>query len=264
MPISHPLYCLCLPSLLDSDNLLSTEIQRSSLEMSAYGAISRPPRSSILPSTEWPHPRNPHAIVTLVHVDLSAIVDANRYPGLFDHLHAVFADEVDKGLTYPQENMRDPDAFRAYFFAADVVIAIVGDGSGATPNPPAEPVGAPVAPVAKEVAVDLETARAGRPWDACVVGFYYVSGHPPVCIRFGSIRVCQPVTGAPCRWKCKCRQGLGPSNPVKTMAVSLILSILGETQLSRAFLARKLLPPMSFQNRKKVKVKGIVGGRSTL
>ena len=145
--------------------------------MSAYGAISRPVRSSNIPSTEWPHPRDPHSIVTLFHIDLSALVDSDRHPGLFDHLHAVFADEVAKGLTYPQENMRDPDAFRAYFFAADVVIAIVGDGSGVMPDPPAEPDGAPPTPVAKEVEVNLETARAGRSWDTCVVGFYYVGDH---------------------------------------------------------------------------------------
>ena len=134
--------------------------------MSAYGAVSRPARSSYLSTTVWPHPRDPHAVVTLFHIDLAAIVD----PGFLDHLHAIFADEIERGLTYPQEDMRDLDAFKAYFFAADVVIAIAGDGSGVTPNP----LTADGAPVAKEVAADLDTVRAGRSWDACLVGFYYV------------------------------------------------------------------------------------------
>lgn len=143
--------------------------------MSAYGAISRSARSSYLPPTAWAHPHNPNAITTLFHIDLAAIVD----PSLFDHLHAVFADEVDKGLTYPQEDIRDPDAFRAYFFAADVLIAIVGNKSGVTPDPLPAPDGELPTPVAKEVEADLETARAGRSWDACVVGFYYVSDRLP-------------------------------------------------------------------------------------
>jgi len=139
--------------------------------MSAYGAVSRPARSSYLPTTVWPHPRD---FVTLFHIDLSAIVD----PGLFDYLHTIFADEVEQGLTYPQEDMHDPDVFKAYFFAADVVIAIIGDGSGVTPGPLAEPDSAPGSAV-KEVAVDLNTACAGRSWEACLVGFYYVKPNYP-------------------------------------------------------------------------------------
>ncbi|KAF8141223.1 hypothetical protein EV363DRAFT_1391696 [Boletus edulis] len=110
--------------------------------MSAYGALSRPTRASPLrlPTTAWPHPRDPTTTVTLFHFNPSAMVDANADTGLFDHLHVIFADEVEKGLTYPQEDMRDPNAFKAYFFAADFEI-------------------------------DLEHARA---WDECVVGFYYV------------------------------------------------------------------------------------------
>lgn len=143
--------------------------------MSAYGALSRSARASPLrlPTTAWLHPRDPQMTITLFHFDSSAIGDALS-PSLFNHLHAVFADEVDKGLTYPQEDVRDPDVFRAYFFAADVVIAIMGLGpqeacaSLSAPGPEQDD------DVPREVEVDLERARAGRSWDECVVGFYYV------------------------------------------------------------------------------------------
>ncbi|KAH0829167.1 P-loop containing nucleoside triphosphate hydrolase protein [Lanmaoa asiatica] len=175
--------------------------------MSAYGALSRPARPSNLPATAWPHPRDPHATVTLFHIDPSTLEfdsssdeaggsgGGKRHPGLFDHLHAVFADEVDRGLTYPQEDMRDPAAFRAYFFAADVVIAITaptaatldgpGDGPRISSDPHRDRDRDPLAgsdatggedgtvPPVVEVEVNLEAARADRSWDACVVGFYY-------------------------------------------------------------------------------------------
>lgn len=153
--------------------------------MSAYGALSRPARSTNfhLPATTWRHPRDPHAAaVTVFHLDPSAIglasgADAGvgEHAGLFDYLHAVFADEVDKGLTYPQEDMRDPETFKAYFFAADVVIALLCDseGAGVTHNTgSADGDGL-------EVDVNIERVRAGRPWDACVVGFYYIKPNYP-------------------------------------------------------------------------------------
>jgi hypothetical protein len=152
--------------------------------MSAYGALSRSSHLR-LPATAWPHPRDPQATITLFHLDPSAIGEdsssgTDRHPGpsLFDHLHAVFADEVDTGLTYPQEDIRDPDAFRAYFFAADVVIAIVSlsgpqEAPGELERRQLEHDAVP-----REVEVDLERARAGRSWDDCVVGFYYVRVQP--------------------------------------------------------------------------------------
>ena len=74
--------------------------------------------------------------------------------------------------------MRDPDPFKAYFFAADVVIAIVrSTEERATASAPASesPDGEwerRVMP--SEVEVDLERARAGRTWDECLVGTMYV------------------------------------------------------------------------------------------
>jgi len=156
--------------------------------MSAYGAISHPTRTSPLrlPTTAWPHPRDPTTTVTLFHLNPSAMVDAsadtgrnrNSIPELFDHLHAIFADEVEKGLTYPQEDMRDPDAFRAYFFAADVVIAIVGlpGEHGVSESRQDGEQHGDALPVPREVEIDLPHVRA---WDECVVGFYYVKPNYP-------------------------------------------------------------------------------------
>ncbi|KAN0081280.1 hypothetical protein V8E55_008904 [Tylopilus felleus] len=163
-----------------SDSSLST----ISKIMSAYGALSRPAHASPLrlPTTVWSHPRDPQTLLTLFHIDPSILVDG---PGttLFDYLHAVFADEVDKGLTYPQEDMRDLDAFKAYFFAADVVIAIVrSPEERVTASAPASesPDGEwERRVVPREVEVDLERARAGRTWDECLVGFYYVKPNYP-------------------------------------------------------------------------------------
>lgn len=107
-----------------------------------------------------PHPRDVHAIVTLFpHTELAVIVG----PGLLDHLHAIL-DEIGEGWPYLQEDMRDPDAFRAYFFAADVMIAVVGngDGSGATLSPLAEQDSAP-GPVAIEVATLHAPVDPGMP-----------------------------------------------------------------------------------------------------
>ena len=226
--------------------------------MSAYGALSRPAHASPLrlPTTVWSHPRDPQTLLTLFHIDPSILVDG---PGttLFDYLHAVFADEVDKGLTYPQEDMRDLDAFKAYFFAADVVIAIV--------RSPEERVtaSAPASEstdgewerrvVPREVEVDLERARAGRTWDECLVGFYYVRDRP--CLRLlprwqaVACRASEPVwfrrsnsllampTG------CQGLFGTQTKPSILVQSSSLILRVLstflplGETQLSRTFFA---------------------------
>ncbi|KAG8907269.1 hypothetical protein FRB99_004963 [Tulasnella sp. 403] len=73
---------------------------------------------------------------------------------LFAFLHRQFSEEVERGDTYPQESPVTVHAFRSYFFPADVFVAI-----GLTHVPQS---------------IDLETARAGREWPDCVLGFYYI------------------------------------------------------------------------------------------
>jgi len=139
--------------------------------MSAYGAISRAQRTSYLPSTIWGGPREEleaESFVTIHHIDRFV---EHTQTGLFSYLHSIFANEVDKGLTYPQEDIRDPEAFRAYFFGGDVLVAIAG--SGDSPAIKSDHRGV------REIELGLDAARDGRTWEACVAGFYYVKPNYP-------------------------------------------------------------------------------------
>ena len=129
--------------------------------MSAYGTIKRPELLDALPCKLWrlTSPDSPtDRYVTTHHLTHSS---AHRLTGLLEHLAAVFAEEVDSGLTYPQEGEMDQTGFENYFFAADVFVGIVGA------SPRADNADA-------EIELDIDTARAGRSWDECVAGFYYV------------------------------------------------------------------------------------------
>jgi hypothetical protein len=86
---------------------------------------------------------------------------ARSQQGLVDHLREVFALDVEAGRTYPQETIEGEGVFEAYFFAADVFLAIVSEGEAA------EGV--------NEVKVNIKDSRKGRSWEDCVAGFYYVS-----------------------------------------------------------------------------------------
>lgn len=126
--------------------------------MSAYGTINRPVSGKLLPTKLWTIDST-LAYLTTHHITLSS---ASRLEGLLDYLCSVFAQEVDDGFTYPQEGPIDRLAFDNYFFAADVIVAIVGitgqleGGEG-------------------DINVDIATARGPRSWSQCIAGFYYVS-----------------------------------------------------------------------------------------
>lgn len=131
--------------------------------MSAYGIIERPKLLGSLPGKWWQLTSTQadsmaHAYVTTHHLTRSS---ANRLTGLLEYLSSVFADEVESGLTYPQEGNIDQSTFESYFFAADVFVGIVGGIPWAERNE-------------AEIELDIDTARAGRTWDECVAGFYYV------------------------------------------------------------------------------------------
>jgi hypothetical protein len=133
--------------------------------MSAYGVIANPNNTgSLLPSTTWPirtnTPNTPY--LTIHHLTLAA---ASAHPDLLEYLHAVFAAEIEAGMTYPQENEMERDAFEAYFFAEDVLVTILGHA----PGPDL------VEGMVHEVDLSINEARDGRAWEDCVVGFYYVS-----------------------------------------------------------------------------------------
>ncbi|KAF8070748.1 hypothetical protein FPV67DRAFT_1488598 [Lyophyllum atratum] len=134
--------------------------------MSAYGPIKRSTTdSSPLPASTWPiESASDHRSLSIHHLTLST---AQRLEGLLDHLTAVFAQEVQDGLTYPQEGEMDRSTFDGYFFSADVFVGIIGDT-------------APINRREGEVAdPDIEVARGGRPWDQCVAGFYYIKPNYP-------------------------------------------------------------------------------------
>jgi len=168
--------------------------------MSAYGTIAVTSGPvDLLPSTSWDlpppplgKPATPFRRLVLHHLRLDS---ARMLPGLLEYTHRIFAAEVEAGRTYPQEahatvaaaattvgvGSGDSDsdakaadthecaytraAFEAYFWAADVFVAIgmmddaadvVGDGD-----------------------LDLEASRGGRSWEDALIGFYYVKPNYP-------------------------------------------------------------------------------------
>ncbi|KAK0460947.1 uncharacterized protein EV420DRAFT_1619475 [Desarmillaria tabescens] len=126
--------------------------------MSAYGAIQRAYTGDGLPSTVWCS-SSKTKYATIHHLTLQTAKPLN---GLIEYLHQVFAKEVDDGRTYPQERPIDLTAFESYFFAADVFIAILG---------------APEQP--KESSLGVAETQAGRSWEDCVTGYYYVKPNYP-------------------------------------------------------------------------------------
>ncbi|TFY82367.1 hypothetical protein EWM64_g1639 [Hericium alpestre] len=145
--------------------------------MSAYGAISHPAASSgPLASTIWKlpaarpgKPASPFGHLTIHHLTLSS---AAHLEGLVDFTYRVFAEEVAQGTTYPQEASGGEytrEAFEAYFWAGDVFLAIGGIGDS----------GHASAEAASHTQTGMEEARAGRTWEECAIGFYYVKPNYP-------------------------------------------------------------------------------------
>lgn len=146
--------------------------------MSAYGDIKRTQSSGSLASTTWTLEKRALGTVdtsdaeyiTVHHLTLKA---AREHPGLSEYLGAVFAKEVEDGMTYPQEGDMPQATFEAYFFAADVFLGIVGKPAAsqsslgtATGN---------LADGSSNSAPGLTEERAGRSWEDCVAGYFYVS-----------------------------------------------------------------------------------------
>ncbi|KAG5652850.1 hypothetical protein H0H81_003413 [Sphagnurus paluster] len=137
--------------------------------MSAYGSIKRSSAANAALSPKlWPVASTASSEshhVTTYHLTLSI---AQRLESLLAYLSAVFAQEVEDGLTYPQEGDMDRAAFEAYFFAADVFVGITCERGAVQLDETRE-----------EVEPDIEKARAGRTWEECVAGFYYIKPNYP-------------------------------------------------------------------------------------
>ncbi|KAI0302382.1 hypothetical protein B0F90DRAFT_1627345 [Multifurca ochricompacta] len=162
--------------------------------MSAYGTITTSRSVNLLPSTTWEipepapgKPTPPFRHLVLHHLRLNS---ARSLPSLLEYTHQVFATEVEEGRTYPQEVAAGGDAssssssytreaFEAYFWGADVIIAIgTTNTNDDRPHHPDRPTAATRDSVDGGKS-DLETARAGRSWKDTLVGFYYVKPNYP-------------------------------------------------------------------------------------
>jgi hypothetical protein len=148
-----------------------------------------------------------------LRLDSARALPSGSGPSLLNYTHRIFAAEVEAGRTYPQETdasasaaggESDADeelgsaaaghgvgvgvgdthaytraAFEAYFWAADVIVAI---GIGQSDDAPADGGGddqvqARAAGSGEELT--LEVSRAGRRWEEALVGFYYVKPNYP-------------------------------------------------------------------------------------
>jgi hypothetical protein len=158
--------------------------------MSAYGIIALASRPvDLLPPTSWdlpqPAPGKPAAPFRRLALHHLRLDNARALPGpsLLDYTHRIFAAEIEAGRTYPQEagSPRDDDgaytytraAFEAYFWAADVIVAVGNDAAdrgGGDDNQVQAQVG---------TGDLLEASRAGRSWEDALVGFYYVKPNYP-------------------------------------------------------------------------------------
>jgi len=67
-------------------------------------------------------------------------------------------------MTYPQEGDMRQETFEAYFFSADVFVGILGSLLRTAISG------------SEQQGLEIEEERAGRTWDDCVAGYYYV-GH---------------------------------------------------------------------------------------
>jgi len=147
--------------------------------MSAYGAISTakrpldPLRSTIwllkrkVSQTDLSGSENTPEIVPYLTIHHLTLQTANDFPDLIPYLHESFAEELERGLTYPQEIIPEEpytqSQFEAYFFAGDVLLAVIGrDGTSAAGNADGS-----------ETPLALVEAKIGRSWEDCIAGFYY-------------------------------------------------------------------------------------------
>ncbi|PPQ87442.1 hypothetical protein CVT25_008178 [Psilocybe cyanescens] len=143
--------------------------------MSAYGEIKRVLDISALPTTVWarfsPIDENtePDRYISVHHLTLAT---ASALPGLLEYLGAVFAKEIEDGLTYPQEGEMMQKTFEEYFFAADVFVGIVGQSFPRTATRERIRTG-------DQVRLDIDTERGQRTWEDCVAGYYYIKPNYP-------------------------------------------------------------------------------------
>lgn len=131
--------------------------------MSAYGAIQRRDTGFMLQPTNWTGSTS-YSIetevpsVSVYHLTLRV---AKEHLGLIEYLCSVFAKEVEDGRTYPQEGPIDLATFEAYFFAADVFVAISTGSQSENAD-------------GSMTSLSIEQVRNNRCWEDSIAGFFYV------------------------------------------------------------------------------------------
>ena len=134
--------------------------------MSAYGDIKRANSSIRLTSTIWnsQSSRGCDGSATSRHISVHhfTLTTARALPGFLEYLGSIFAKEVIDGMTYPQEKDMGQEKFEDYFFSADVFVGIVGS------------LPRTIISGSEQPSLDIEEERAGRTWDDCIAGYYYV------------------------------------------------------------------------------------------
>ncbi|WVO16187.1 hypothetical protein L204_103858 [Cryptococcus depauperatus] len=126
--------------------------------MSAYDAISNTKPIAALPVLSFPLPSPGLALVTY------PVTGADAPESLLRLFYKIFSDELESGCTYPQEGPMTYEAFLAYLFAATTIVGIITKvGSQGE----------------IDTSGDLEGAKAGRSWEECVGGCYYIKPNYP-------------------------------------------------------------------------------------
>ena len=133
--------------------------------MSAYGDIKRANSSICLTPTIWiSQCSRKSATSGYISVHHFTLTTARALPGLLEYLGAIFAKEIADGMTYPQEENMGQDNFETYFFSADVFVGIVSS------------LPRTIISGSEQPSLEIEAERAGKTWDDCIAGYYYV-GH---------------------------------------------------------------------------------------
>ncbi|CCL99223.1 uncharacterized protein FIBRA_01238 [Fibroporia radiculosa] len=143
--------------------------------MSAYGVIAATNRSGPLASTQWglaSKPESTYSASTLT-IHHTTLASAQAVPGLVSYLRKVFADELERGMTYPQEILSgqdySQDMFEAYYFAADVLIAVLDNE-----DPSRSQDEFTQTSDGSAIEGGIEQAIKGRGLEECIAGCYYI------------------------------------------------------------------------------------------
>lgn len=137
--------------------------------MSAYGPSQ--PRSTNAPILETqflklklkdgtkPFSESEYSIQTSEHAHLAVyhLTAHTIPPELAAYLYEIFQEELESGMTYPQEYPMSRSGFDTYFLGNDLFVGVL-TGNTQTDD-----------------CCSIEQVRNGREWNDCVGGTYYVS-----------------------------------------------------------------------------------------